>query len=94
MKGRRKQQAEETAYTRQTYWHKITRQGQIIASSSVGLNHREKCCMDLLSTLVSRELHSLYGSELDLAPRRNVSKVWEAEVKQLPFLSELFPDRG
>lgn len=93
-KGRRKQQEEETAYTWQTYWHEITRQGQITASSSVGLNHREKCFMDLLSTPASRELHSLYGSELDLAPRRNVSKVWEAELNQLPFLSDLFPGRG
>lgn len=70
-KGRRKQQVEETAYMWQTYWHEITRQGQITASSSVGLNHREKCFMDLLSTPASREVHSLYGSKLDLAPRRN-----------------------
>lgn len=84
-KGRRNLQTQGTAYTLRTHWHEITQADnskQFSGAKSV------MCQMNLLSTLVRRELFSLYGFKLELAPKKNLSEVWEAEVNQLSLLSD------
>lgn len=52
-------QRKQHAHVRRTHWHEITRQVQVSASSSEGLDHRVLCWMDLLSTPVGWELYSI-----------------------------------